>query len=145
MTHMHASIATRASRLLRALPLLSLCALVACSESFEERCRREAREFTSKQCPRQLDECTTLDSMVFVDEPVGFAYYYRASNQLDADSIYADAERLEEFRDNLVQGIRSDIGLRQCKERGFTFTYIYTSASTGRLLMQHTVVPADYR
>ncbi|MBQ7443995.1 MAG: hypothetical protein IJS59_09085 [Bacteroidaceae bacterium] len=128
-----------------ALLALALCTLAACSESFEERCRREAREFTLKQCPRRLDECTTLDSMVFTDSPCGFKYCYRASGQLDNDSVYADQESLDEFRDNLVQSIRADIGLRQCKDRGFTFTYIYSSASTGRLLMQHVITPDDYR
>ena len=125
--------------------LLAVFLASSCGENFEERCRREARDFTTKQCPRRLDECTTLDSMVFIDAPVGFEYCYSVSNQLDNDSTYADAGRVDEFRESLVQNIRSDIGLRQCKEHGFTFTYTYTSASTGRMLMKHVVTSDDYK
>ena len=129
------------------LPIITLVALLAasCAESFEERCRREAKDFTTKQCPRQLDECTRLDSMVFVDDPVGFEYWYSVSGHLDNDSIYADADQVAEYQATLVQSVRADIGLRQCKEHGFTFTYGYISASTGRLLMRHVITPEDYK
>lgn len=133
-------------RFFHLFPLLAIAAVLAsCAESFEERCRREAADFSAKQCPRRLDACTTLDSMVFVDNPVGFNYCYSVSGQLDADSIYEDAERIQDYHDGLVQNVRADIGLRQCKEHGFTFSYTYVSATTGRMLMQHVITPEDYK
>lgn len=125
--------------------LVAVALLASCAENFEERCRRECQEYTAKQCPRQLDACTRLDSMVFVDSPTGFRYCYSVSGQLDVDSIYDDVTQTEQFRETLVQNVRSDIGLRQCKERGFTFTYSYISATTGRELMRHTITPEEYK
>lgn len=82
--------------------------------------------------------------MVFVDEPVGFNYWYTVSGRMDADSIYADSRGVQDYHEQLLQSVRSDIGLRQCKERHFTFTYIYRSASTGKILMEQVITPEDY-
>jgi hypothetical protein len=124
--------------------LVAAALLPSCTESFEERCRREAADFTAKQCPRRLDECTRLDSMTFEDTPVGFKYWYSVEGKLDADSIYADLGQVESYRETLVQNVRADIGLRQCKEHKFTFTYNYVSATDGHMLMEHVITPADY-
>ena len=43
--------------------LLGVC---ACHfESFDERCAREAREYTEKQCPRRMDQYTLMDSLTY--------------------------------------------------------------------------------
>ena len=39
--------------------------LTACQESLEDRCAREAKEFTEKNCPRAVDKEIVLDSMTF--------------------------------------------------------------------------------
>ena len=44
--------------------LLGFC---ACHfESFDERCAREAREYTEKQCPRRMDQYTLMDSLTLM-------------------------------------------------------------------------------
>ena len=83
--------------------------------------------------------------MTFVENPTGFCYCYSVSGILDNDSIYTDEAQVQKFRDALVQNVRTDIGLRQCKEHGFTFTYAYVSESTGEELMRHIIVPEDYQ
>ena len=122
---------------------LSFFALVACTESFEDRCRREAREFTEKQCPRAVDKFILLDSMTFTEDPVGFAYHYRVSGELDNPDLLTDAQ-MEQFRQQLLKNVRTDISLKQYKEKGFTFGYYYTSASTGKPFTQAVFGPEDY-
>ncbi len=123
--------------------LILFLTLTACTESFEERCRREAKEFTTKQCPRLLSEYITMDSMVYVDEPQGFAYYHTVSGELDNDSLLTD-EAFEEFKEALLQSIRKDLSLRRYKERAFTFTYTYRSASSGKTFTEVSYGPQDY-
>ena len=123
---------------------LSLFTLVACTESFEDRCRREAREYTERQCPRLIDQYIVMDSMTYEDEPQGFTYHQTVQGELDNDSLLTP-EAISTFQEELLARIRKDINLRRYKERGFTFTYRYTSASTGKLFTEVSFGPEEYR
>ena len=123
--------------------LLIACAISSCTESFEERCRREAHEYTERQCPRLLDKYICLDSMTYEDTPQGFTYHHTVMGELDNDSLLTP-EVINAFQENLLQSIRNDISLKRCKDRGFTFTYRYTSASTGDLFTEVSFGPEDY-
>ena len=127
--------------------LLLMAALgVACTESFEDRCQREAREFTKKQCPRLIDKeaCIVMDSMTFNRTPLGFTYHYHVQGQLDSRELLTD-EKLEQFKEDLLANVRQDISLKPYKEKGFTFTYRYLSGSTGHLFTEAVIGPDDYR
>ncbi len=132
------------SNLYFSLFALSLFTLVACTESFEERCRREAREYTERQCPRLIDQYIVMDSMTYEDEPQGFTYHQTVQGELDNDSLLTP-EAISTFQEELLARIRKDINLRRYKERGFTFTYRYTSASTGKLFTEVSFGPEEYR
>lgn len=121
----------------------SLLMMAACTESFEDRCRREAREYTERMCPRVIAEYTMIDSMVFVEKPIGFTYYYNVSGPLDDPELMTD-DVIEEFRNELLRNLRQDINLKRYKERGLTFTYIYVSATTQEHLAEATLGPEDY-
>ncbi len=132
------------SNLYFSLFTLSLFTLVACTESFEDRCRREAREYTERQCPRLIDQYIVMDSMTYEDEPQGFTYHQTVQGELDNDSLLTP-EAISTFQEELLARIRKDINLRRYKERGFTFTYRYTSASTGKLFTEVSFGPEEYR
>ena len=123
---------------------LALSLLTACTESFEDRCRREAREYTEKQCPRAIDPCTTLDSMTFSEQPVGFNYYYSVHGALDSDERM-DSASIQDYHDMLRSNVRKDIGLKTYKDKGFTFSYHYVSASTRKLYFVASFGPDDYK
>ncbi len=124
--------------------VLSAAISMSCTESFEDRCRREAREYTERMCPRVMAECITMDSMVFVDNPVGFTYYYNISGTLDNAELLTD-EVLDEFHDELLTNLRQDINLKRYKDRDFTFTYKYISASTHEVFTEVSYGPDDYK
>ena len=133
----------RKSFLCFSLFTLSLLAFHACTESFEDRCRREAKEYTERMCPRVIAEYTMIDSMVFVEDPIGFTYYYNISGTLDDPELLTD-DVIEEFRSELLRNLRQDISLKRYKERGLTFTYKYFSASTRKLFTEASFGPEDY-
>lgn len=120
-----------------------LTTLGSCTESFEDRCRREAREYTLKQCPRMLGPYIIMDSMVYVDKPQGFTYYHTVVGELDNDSLLTP-EALDAFKEELLKNIKNDLSLKRHKERGFTFTYHYTSGSTGKVFTEVSYGPDDY-
>ena len=118
--------------------------LTSCTESFEERCKREAREYTEKQCPRQLDNVVTIDSMSYENDPQGFVYYYTVNDiEEKFDSITEEVR--ENFTSHLRDNVRKDLNMKTYKERNFTFTYRYYSRATGELLINAVLTPEDYR
>lgn len=124
--------------------LIGFLSLFGCTESFEERCRREAREYTARQCPRLVDSCIKLDSMVFDEDPIGFSYYYTVMDELDNPDLLTD-ELMQTFREEMLASLRKDISLRTFKERGFVFSYRYFSASTGEPFAEASFGPEEYQ
>ena len=124
--------------------LIGLISLISCTESFEDRCRREAREYTARQCPRLVDTYIVLDSMVFDESPIGFSYYYTVQGDLDNPDLLTD-ELMAEFKEAVLASLRKDISLKNFKERGFVFSYHYFSASTGELFTEVSFKPEEYR
>ena len=61
------------------------------------------------------------------------------------DNIPLTDEMLENFRQDLLSSVRQDISLKAYKEKGFTFTYRYLSASTGEVFTEAIITPEDYR
>ena len=124
--------------------LLVLLVAVSCTESFEDRCRREAREYTERMCPRAMTPGMIMDSMTFVSNPIGFNYYYTLDGDLDDPELLTD-DVLETFHEELLKNLRQDISLKKYKERDFTFTYTYYSRSTGEMLTEAAFTPEEYK
>lgn len=116
----------------------------ACTESFEDRCRREAREYTERMCPRTMTPGMTMDSMTFVSDPVGFNYCYTIDGDLDNPELLTE-EVLTTFHEELLTNLRQDISLKRYKERDFTFTYTYFSRSTGEKVTEAVITPDMYK
>ena len=95
----------------------------ACQESLEDRCAREAQEYTKKKCPVKLDNNTTLDSMVFERQTHTLHYYYRLTGLADSDSILQKIDAIG----SLKQELKNTTSLRVYKENKYRFAYTFHS------------------
>ena len=118
--------------------------MTACTESFADRCRREAREYTERECPRMEHPFVIMDSMTFATDPLGFTYHYRLTGDFDNPELLSPTV-LEEFKEQMRQGLRENLSLRAYKERDFTFTYRYLSDRTDSLVLEASFGPEDYK
>lgn len=134
----------RRMSLIGLIGLMGSIGLISCTESFEDRCRREAREYTEKQCPRLVEEHIILDSMTYVKAPQGFIYHYRVMGELDNPQLFT-ADQVDPIIDGMRQNLRENLSLRIYKERGLFFTYRYLSDTTGEPMVDVTFGPEDYR
>lgn len=124
--------------------LLACCILPSCTrKSYEDQVAEAAVEFTEKQCPREIDDYTTIDSMVFERDSLTIHYYYTLKNKLDDEKALSPSVK-EDFYENMLLKLRGDIALKKEKEYGMTFTYHYYSASTGKELLNLTFKKDDY-
>ena len=123
---------------------MALLLLAACQEKKFDRFEREANEYTMRHCPKQMDELTVLDSMVFHnDGSLLYKYYYTV--QLTEEQRKAFQDILGDVRDISLKGVRNSIDLKPMKEAGLTFVYIYRDAETGKRLAKYVITPEDYQ
>ena len=114
----------------------------ACQESLEDRCEREAREYTEKHCPTPVGQNIVLDSMTFNKKSHTIQYAYTLSGQID-DSATINKSNPREL---LLQEVRNSTNLKLYKEAGYSFTYTYYSAKNkGTHLFKATFRKSDYQ
>ncbi len=113
-------------------------------ENIDERIHREAKEFTEKNCPREMDPYTTIDSACYDMKNRIYSYNYTVQGLLDVDSIYTD-ELLNSFRETLLGQIKTSIQMKALKDQGVTFAYRYFSQESGKTLMNITFTKEDYK
>ena len=124
---------------------LILFALSGCKkQSLEERIYQEAKQFTLKNCPKTIDQFTTLDSCTFSIVKRSYYYNYTVKDNLDIDSLYTQ-ELYDMFREQLLSDIKNSIQLKTLKDAGISFCYRYYSSRSGKVLMQQKFTPKDYK
>lgn len=134
------------NKIIKSALLLSAAACLATScgrKSLEEQLIEESADFTLKQCPKQLDEFFTMDSMVYDEATHSRVCYYSIQGKAD-DPDFFPKETVEDFKENMTINIRADLNMKKLKEAGISFGYRYISKKTGQQLMEYTVGPEDY-
>ena len=86
---------------------------VSCQESLEDRCAREAQEYTRKNCPVRMDNTTTLDSMTF-ERTTHTLHYHCIAKKIDAVSI-------------LKKELKNTTTLKLYKDNHYRFAYTFRS------------------
>ena len=121
---------------------MSLVLLTSCQESLEDRCQREAKEFTEKSCPRHIDTEIVLDSMTFEKATHTISYLYTLNGSLD-DTAKVDSAH---FRELLLMEVKNSTNLKLYKDAGYSFRYTYYSEKdSGTKLFEATFRENDYR
>ena len=122
--------------------LMSIILLTACQESLEDRCAREAKEFTEKNCPRAVDKEIILDSMTFEKQTHTISYLYTLTGTLD-NPLRIDSAK---FRELLLIEVKNSTNLKLYKDAGYSFRYAYYSEKEkGTQLFEATFRQSDYR
>ena len=116
--------------------------LVACQETLEERCAREARTYTEKKCPTLITEGVMLDSLTFQQSTHTLSYCYTASDLFDDAQMYIDRD----VRGMLLKAVKNEPEMKLYKDAGYNFRYVYYSKKkSGTKLFDTTFRPKDYQ
>ena len=137
--------------------LAALLTLVCgCKETMDQKLEREAREFTAKNCPHDIDPYTTLDSATYRAGEKEYTYHFTVKGALDLDSLYSD-EVVRELHDSYLTELKNNIEQKDLKDQGVTITRIYRSEQQnahdaslhqGRvfsLMHDHRVLASDHQ
>ena len=116
--------------------------MASCQESLEERCEREAQEYTKKNCPVEVANDIILDSMTFDRNTHTISYCYSIKGMLDNEELF----KRNDPREKLLIQVRNSTNLKLYKEAGYSFNYVYHSTQNkGTQLYQATFHEKDYQ
>ena len=116
--------------------LVAICTLlVGCRESLEDRCAREAKEYTEKNCPAKMDNSVIMDSMTFERSTHTLHYYYTLTGLADNDSVMEMVDAAGTLREEL----KNSTVLRIYKENKYRFAYTYRSAKDPKKIRMDVV------
>ena len=126
------------------LPLLATMLLFAtgCQESLEDRCAREASEYTQKHCPTLITKDIVLDSMTFERQSHTICYVYTVNGIIDDPEVIQRGDPHE----RLLHQIKNSPNLKLYKDAGYSFRYTYFSTKNkGVQLYSATFHEKDYK
>lgn len=112
-------------------------------ESLDETIARNTREESRRDCPRNIDSYTTLDSMFYDIPSRTLNYCYSVRDVLDNKSLYTEEFR-EEFREQLLEEVKNKIALKGYKKEGIAFRYTYLSRCEGDTLLDFLFTKGEY-
>lgn len=118
--------------------------LASCQEKKFDRLERETKDFTERNCPKQIDAMVTLDSLVFHnDGSLDYIYYY--SIGMDVEQRRAFDKMKDYIRESTLKAIRNNIELRIVKESGLNIICLYRDKADGKELVRYTFTKEDYQ
>ena len=116
--------------------------LSACQESLEQRCAREAKEYSKKNCPAPIAKGVTIDSMSFDVATHTLIYSYTLEGVIDDTATI----RKNNPREQMLQQLKNATAMKPYRDAGYNFRYIYYSTKDkGQKLFEATFQEKDYR
>ncbi len=118
-----------------------LSVLTACGGNFDERLKEEARAFTRKNCPQQLDGVTRLDSAAYDMSSRTYWRYF----SLAPEAEKAIRENAANIRNGLLMELKNDAAWKACKDEKVKFGYVYSRAKSREEIIRIVFGPSDYQ
>ena len=122
--------------------IVSALLITSCQETLEQRCAREAKEYSEKHCPAPIAKGVTVDSMSFDVATHTLTYSYTLSCVVDDPAVISRNNP----REDMLQQLKNATAMKPYKDAGYNFRYIYySSKDKGKKLFEATFHEKDYR
>ena len=113
----------------------------ACQESLEDKCERDAKEYTRKHCPTAIDNNTIIDSLTFDRATHTIHYYYRLTGVADEEKTL---NRIDAVK-TLKQSLKNTTAVKVYKDNKYKFAYTYRSEKDPKkILFEVVFTDKDY-
>ena len=113
----------------------------ACQESLEDKCERDAKEYTRKHCPTAIDNNTIIDSLTFDRVTHTIHYYYRLTGVADEEKMIEQINAV----DLLKKSLKNTTSVKVYKDNKYKFAYTYRSEKDPKkILLEVFFTDKDY-
>lgn len=124
------------------IAITGLLLLCACQETLEERCAREAKEYSKKNCPAPIAKGVRIDSLTFDKSTHTLIYSYSLEGVIDDSAVIYKNDPTE----LMLQQLKNATAMKPYKDAGYNFRYIYYSTKQkGTQLFEATFRQSDYQ
>ena len=121
---------------------LAAITFYACQESLDQKAAQEAKLYTQKNCPAQIGENLTMDSLTFEAGSHTLHYYYTLSGKADSVGLL----NKDDARQALLTELKNTTTMMAYKNAGFSFAYTYHSKKNPKtILFDTTFTEKDYK
>ena len=123
--------------------LLGVIAILftACQESLEDKCERDAKDYTRKQCPAVIDSNTIIDSLTFERATHTIHYYYRLTGAADEEKLLNEIDAVN----TLKKSMKNATVVKTYKDSKYRFAYTYRSdKDPNKILLDVVFTDKDY-
>jgi hypothetical protein len=121
---------------------LAAITFYACQESLDQKAAQEAKLYTQKNCPAQIGENLTMDSLTFEAGSHTLHYYYTLSGTADSVGLL----NKDDARQALLTELKNTTTMMAYKNAGFNFAYTYHSKKNPKtILFDTTFSEKDYK
>jgi hypothetical protein len=126
--------------------MLSIAFFTSCQKNFNERIIEETRDYTSRQCPKNVEPGNQLDSLTYSTTTRTITFWYSLSGD-KADSTYLATlkNKPEMYRTNTLRNLINDTSWEGYKKENINFRHVYRLAETGQQVFEILLTPADYQ
>ena len=115
--------------------------LSACQESLEDRCERESKEYTAKNCPAQLEKNVRIDSLTFERKTHTLHYHYTLTGFADQEGVLEAANAINVLKKEL----KNTTTMKTYKDNKYNFRYTYRSQKDPqKIWLEVTFTEKDY-
>jgi hypothetical protein len=121
-----------------------LMTLTACHhDSLEDRAEKETKDYTARYCPTPVQNFQMTDSISFTRATKTLNYYYKFADKADDEKLIAEAK--PKLLKLLIAQLKEDTKLKAYKDAGYHFHYVYRSRKSGKVVLEATLGPKEYR
>ena len=95
--------------------------------------------FNTEEAPKRVEELMTQDSMAYDITTRTLSYFYTV------EGVGEELFPKEQLQQQILQHIRSSIQLKTHKDHDVSFHYRYHGKESGKVLLDVTFGPEDYK
>ncbi len=120
------------------------CGMTACKhDSLEDKAEKDIKAFNERYCPTPTKNNQRTDSVTFDRDTRTFNYYFDLSGPSDNQEVI-DTMRTQ-LHEALVKDLKEDMGTQAYKNAGYSYHYVFYSASTHKILFEALLQEKDYK
>ncbi len=103
---------------------------------------REAKTYTEKNCPTEIADDVTIDSLTFDPSTHTLCYAYTLGGLLDDSAVVSKAQ----LEKQMLADLKNATSLKVYKDAGYSFRYVYYSQKhRGQKLLDAIYREKDYK
>lgn len=122
------------------ISIVLCCCLWGCQNNFDKRLEKEAKDFTANNCPQEVEEGTTLDSLTYDKLKRVYSLHFSVNSRNEQ----VLREKGSIMHQLLLNELRNNVDYKEVKDQRITFKYVYRSQNAHTIVYTTNITATEY-